>query len=112
MATKMAKEDWQDIHDKLRKLYGNINTREYQNGRNKKIRDKAERDLKSAINSFEYLIFNHSNPEVYNFFFETLDNNQFAVNEFLLPWYFEKDLKKFMDDMQKVIDSFKNDEEE
>ena len=96
----MNKEQWQDLYNILDRLLSDFltNYRISREGKNKKIRDAAERDYESAISSADYHIKKNWDS------FELLTGGKNAngfdraiINdEFLLPRYFGNDMRDFL----------------
>ena len=95
----MNKEEWQSLHNLLSNIYSDFHFAylTYKNGKNKKIRSDAERQVENAIRLADYHI--RKNWES----FELLTGGKDATgyrraiiyDEFVLPRYFGGDLSDY-----------------
>ena len=82
-----------------------MNYSNYLNGRNKKIRNDAERTVNNAIQLADYHIL--KNEDVFNLLTGGNQITDFgrtiSYDEFLLPRYFGRDMSEFLNKIQDKI---------
>lgn len=105
----MDKEQWQQLYNTLRTIYSEYGVAysNYRNGKNKSIRDKAERDVDRLIKKTEFHI--EKSEEAYLLLTgEHGDSYSRTINynEFIQCWHFERDLGDFLNSIEKKIGSF------
>lgn len=94
----MDKEEWQSLYNKLENIYNEFRPvySELKYGSNEKIRNTAERKLKSIISRAVFLITN--NEEALHLIL--LDKSEtgaiYFLDEFKIPNYFESDLSNLL----------------
>jgi hypothetical protein len=99
----MTKEQWQSLYNILYRIHSDflIAYPTYKNGKNKKIRSDAERDVDNAIRLADYHI--RGNWDAFKLLTGGENSSDFGRaiihDEFLLPRYFGGD----MGDLLKVI---------
>ena len=106
----MNKDEWQKTHSILTETYNDFQN-EYSNylkGRNKKIRDKAQQTIESAISTANVNIVRKQ--EVYDLLTGGEGVSDYgraiAYDEFVQPRYFVKDMPRFLEKIEKKINSF------
>jgi len=99
----MNKTEWEDIYRKLDGLHSDflLSYPTYTNGKNKKIRDAAERKVRSSIDLSRLYVKNNS--EVRSLFVNSEFGHMFAQDEFWQPRYFGGDMSKFLTLMKEKI---------
>ena len=96
----MKKEQWQELYEILDNIYSDFHFAysDYKNGKNKKIRDDAERKVDNAIRLADYNI--KKNWEAFELLTggENIDDfgRTIIYDEFVLPRYFAGELTEFL----------------
>ena len=105
----MNKEQWQELYNKLNDIHSKflIANPLYLSGRNKKIRDKAQRDIEHILFiANEYI---SENWEAYELLTGGPDNNDYSraitYDEFVSQRYFGRDVPEYLEKIQLKIDS-------
>jgi len=103
----MTKDEWQSLYDDLDRVYTDflLAYPEYENGRNKKIREAGRRKVDNAINSASYFI--RKNGDAYKLLTGGEGNSDFgrtiAYDEFIQPRYFRNDMGVFLRKIKEGI---------
>lgn len=106
----MTEEQWRNLHDILSRIHSDflISYPTSQNGRNKKIRADADRQVDYAISSANRHIRNHR--EAYELLTGGENISPFSrtiiYDEFLLAHYFGRDMGDFLNKIKVKIESF------
>lgn len=99
----MNKVEWEEIYNKLEGLHSDF-LLSYPisiKGKNKTVRDTAERKFRTAIDLSKLYIQN--NAEVRSLFVNSEFGHMYAQDEFWLPQYFGGDMSKFLTLMKDKI---------
>lgn len=105
----MTKKQWQELYRILNDIHSNfvVDYQTYRNGKNKRIRNDAERKIFNAIHLADYHV--KKNIEVYELFTggsEVTDYGRTIIyEEFTRPNYFGGDLNKLLNQIQEKIES-------
>lgn len=105
----MDKKQWQDLYRILDNIHSEFLTEYpiYKNGKNKKIRDVAERKMYNAINLADYHV--KGNWEVYELFTGGPDVSDYGraviYEELTRPNYFGGDLNKLLNLIREKINT-------
>lgn len=101
----MTKNEWQKEYEILDKFYSDFNEAypDYKNGRNKAVRNAAERKFNSAITLTKLRI--EKNPEVLGLFANSEFGHPFAYDEFYQARYFGGDMSRFLKMIREKIES-------
>lgn len=108
----MNKKEWQNLYNIFDKIHSDFLMAYpiYKNGKNKKIRGDAERDVDSAIRLADMHVKN--NWEVYELFTGGPDVSDYAraiiYEEFTKPHYFGGDLNKLLIQIREKINSIED----
>jgi len=104
----MTTDKWKEIYSIFEKAYFDFQM-EYpttKNGKNKKIREEAERRVDSSIQLVSTWMEIH--PELMELFAgkdARINDKASAYDDFLKPRYFQNDMPKFLNRMKEHIDS-------
>lgn len=105
----MTKKQWQDLYNILDRTHSDflLSYPTYKNGKNKKIRNDAERQMDSAISLADHHI--KKNWEVYELYTGGPDVTDYGrtviYDEFRRPSYFGGDMSKLLEQIREVINS-------
>lgn len=105
----MNKQEWKELYEILDQQYSRFLNAyaSYRNGKNKKIRDAAEREVNNAINTSviniknkweAYLLATDENGDDYH--------RSIIFNEFQHPRYFEAEMYDLLKKIETKIKSF------
>lgn len=105
----MSKQEWENLYIILNDIHSDFlsSYRTYKNGKNKKIRDEADRKVDFAISLADKKIKN--NWEAFELLTGGKENSDYSrsiiYNEFLLANYFGNDMSEFLKKIQEKITS-------
>lgn len=105
----MEKEKWKSIFNILDEIHSDflLEYPHYNNGKNKKIRSDAERNIRNSIRLADYHIKN--NPEVFHVLTgeDNISDYERAIiyNEFMRPNYFGNEMSDLLIKIQNKINS-------
>ncbi|WP_264522922.1 hypothetical protein [Flavobacterium sp. N502536] len=106
----MNKKQWENLYNILSRTHSDFLSAylAYRNGKNKKNRDNAERQVDNVISLASYHI--RANWEVFELLTGGENSTGFGraiiYDEFLLPRYFGDDMRELLNAMQMKIESF------
>lgn len=108
----MNKKQWQELYNILDRTHSDflLSYPIYKNGKNKKIRNEAERQMYNAINLADYHVKN--NWEVYELYTGGPDVSDYGraviYDEFRRPSYFGEDMSKLLIQIREKINSIED----
>ena len=103
----MKKEDWEEVYNQLNKIQYEFSIvyADYQKGKNKQIRERAEKTARYSLTRAEHLLKKH--PEVYILLTggENVTDYHRAIiyDEFTTLRYFERDLNELLGKIEAKI---------
>lgn len=105
----MKKNEWQELYNKLNKIHSDFSLvyPDYDRGKNKKIREDAERKISYLLHSVKHYV--EKNDEVYKLLTGGDNNSDYGratkYDEFLRPTYFSHDMAEFLRQIKAKINS-------